>query len=461
MKQSTKRLIAIMLVIIMIPLAVTPAHAFIDSPNHLREGVDAKGIMARDFGEVYIAEENHTFDIPNFPSTGDTNEKYKGRLITEYTLVNPTDKDASFKLATVINEKIDYSTLSKYNYKFYVNGEKATPVERVTLKRLYDDVFEEARDFAQLTDDYIYDDFFNSDATVTKYTINVEGVTKSDNGKLQMTMHFPAEDKNVRYLFLSKGYTIPSINDTVTEFDLTLHRISEGSFEAYLVGEPYGEIPKLTLYTKDGKVAEGSVTMVESGTLSFSEFIDENVFYNDGVSDIDLYNMVVSDCQAARENNHFVGNLTSLSDSYLNYSWRWYEIEVSIKAGESIQLRLEQPLYPDVDTEYNPHTYNFGTLISSMPHANGASVDVKVNTDFYLLDCSADFNEIEGGYAFGFKNLSELQDGRFNFTLCESQNPKKGKNGLLHTIETIIFFIVIIFLNFFTKIYSAIKNLFK
>ena len=450
-----------LLVIIMMPMAITPAYAFDDYPDYIEDGTDAKGIMARGSGEVYVAKESFEFNILNLPSMSGTNEKYKSRLTTKYTLVNPTDKDASFKIDIPINETIEYSALTKYNYKFYLNGEKITPVERSSFKENYNSLFDEARDLALLADDYIYDDFFNNEATVTKYTVKVEGATETDPANLQMTMHFPKEDMGVRYLLINSSQIIKEISDEAEEFDLTLTRMENGSYEVYLIGKPYEEMPSWTLYDANKQPAEGSATMVENGTLSFSELVYSSKIYQTDISDMDWYNMVVSDFMLARENNHFVGNLSAHKSQYLNNTWLWYEIEVSIKAGESIDLTLEQPVYPTVDTEYDSYTYEFGALISSMPHASTASIEVKVNTEYYLIDCSTDGNATEGGYQFSFENASEVEEGRFSFTLCESQNPTKPKEGLLKRIGNAILLIILVILDFLFSIVQAIAELFK
>ena len=445
----------------MMPMAITPAYAFDDYPDYIEDGADAKGIMARGSGEVYVAKESYEFNILNLPSMSGTNEKYKSRLTTKYTLVNPTDKDASFKIDIPINETIEYHALTKYNYKFYLNGEKITPVERYSFKEEHDSIFDEARDLALLADDYIYDDFFNNEATVTKYTIKVEGATETNPANLHMTMHVPKEDMGVRYLLINSSQIIKEISDKAEEFDLKLTRIENGSYEVYLIGKPYEEMPSWTLVDANNQPADGSVSMVEDCTMSFSELVHANKIYQTEISDMDWYNIVVSDFMLARENNHFVGNLSAHKSQYLNNTWQWYEIEVSIKAGESIDLRLEQPIYPTVDTEYDSYTYEFGALISSMPHESTASVEIKVNTGYYMIDCSADYTAGDGSNSFDFENASDIDDGRFSFTLCESQNPTKPKGGLFKRIGNAIMFIILVILDFLFSIVKAIAELFK
>ena len=85
--------------------------------------------------------------------------------------------------------------------------------------------------------------------------------------------------------------------------------------------------------------------------------------------------------------------------------WRLYEI--SLDSGKKASVVLTAPVYPDVNTRYDPYTYFYSYYFSPYTGWKGyGSVDVKINTDHYIANSFHDsFTKTEGGYELHIDSL--------------------------------------------------------
>ena len=85
--------------------------------------------------------------------------------------------------------------------------------------------------------------------------------------------------------------------------------------------------------------------------------------------------------------------------------WRLYEI--SLDPGEKASVTLTAPVYPDVNTRYDPYTYFYSYYFSPYNGWKGyGSVDVIINTDYYVTNSFHDsFKKTEGGYELHIDSL--------------------------------------------------------
>ena len=85
--------------------------------------------------------------------------------------------------------------------------------------------------------------------------------------------------------------------------------------------------------------------------------------------------------------------------------WRLYEI--SLDPGEKASVTLTAPVYPDVNTRYDPYTYFYSYYFSPYNGWKGyGSVDVIINTDYYVTNSFHDsFTKTEGGYELHIDSL--------------------------------------------------------
>jgi len=110
---------------------------------------------------------------------------------------------------------------------------------------------------------------------------------------------------------------------------------------------------------------------------------------------------------------------------------RWYEYEISIPAGGTITNTVTAPIYPGMNTRYEPPIYMYTYLLSpATTWAEFGKLDIVVNTPYYLTESGGEFSfeKTETGYQ---TSLDGLPEGELEFTLSESAKPKapRGFSG--------------------------------
>ena len=115
--------------------------------------------------------------------------------------------------------------------------------------------------------------------------------------------------------------------------------------------------------------------------------------------------------------------------------WRLYEI--SLEPGERATVTLTAPVYPDVDTSYNPYTYFYSYYFSPYTGWKGyGSIDVVINTDYYIANSFHDsFTETESGYELHIDSLFTKIDDQSSsiknaveFELCSVETRDAAEN---------------------------------
>ena len=102
---------------------------------------------------------------------------------------------------------------------------------------------------------------------------------------------------------------------------------------------------------------------------------------------------------------------------------RWYEYEITLEPGQRLTNTVEAPLYPSIDTMYEPPVFGYTYLLSpAQAWAQFGRLKIRVNTPFFLTESSLPgFVQTSGGYLL---DLAELPAGELTFSLSESQKPK-------------------------------------
>ena len=109
---------------------------------------------------------------------------------------------------------------------------------------------------------------------------------------------------------------------------------------------------------------------------------------------------------------------------------RWYEYEISIPAGGTITNTVTAPIYPSMNTRYEPPIYMYTYLLSpATTWAEFGKLDIVVNTPYYLTESGGEFSfeKTETGYQ---TSLDGLPEGELEFTLSESAKPKAPRGHL-------------------------------
>lgn len=133
-----------------------------------------------------------------------------------------------------------------------------------------------------------------------------------------------------------------------------------------------------------------------------------------------------------------------------------YIYEITLSPGERVKTAVTAPIYPSIETAYEPATYFY---IYSFPYVNAdmytGDVEVKLNTPYCIIPNEYhNFEKIDGGYSYDFLAKEDFSDGTgyisggFFFTMCEVENPEKSDppEALLYLIVAllIIFFPIVI-----------------
>lgn len=102
---------------------------------------------------------------------------------------------------------------------------------------------------------------------------------------------------------------------------------------------------------------------------------------------------------------------------------RWYEYEISIGPGERIVNTVMAPIYPDINSRYEPPIFEYTYLLSpAQTWAEFGNLDIVVNTPYYMT--------VSGPEGFQYNNpgyelhLTGLPEGELTFTLCAEAEPK-------------------------------------
>ena len=157
--------------------------------------------------------------------------------------------------------------------------------------------------------------------------------------------------------------------------------------------------------------------------------------------------------------------------------WRMYEI--SLYPGQRATVTLTAPVYPNIDTGYDPYTYFYSYYFS--PYTGWKdyrSVDIVINTDYFITNSFGNsFTKTESGYELHIDSLytqidqqSSAIKNAVEFELCSveiheevKEEPDNSGIGLLIILMLIIMPFVALWegiMNLFKSIANGIENLF-
>ncbi|MBQ3000737.1 MAG: hypothetical protein IJD63_03205, partial [Oscillospiraceae bacterium] len=118
------------------------------------------------------------------------------------------------------------------------------------------------------------------------------------------------------------------------------------------------------------------------------------------------------------------------------------------------------PIYPSIDTDYDPDIYGYTYLLSpAKTWKSFGTLDIVVNTPYYITESSLEgFEKTDTGYTL---TLEGLPDGELTFTLSTSEDPEPPKTNIFYGFLYVIafFFSGIVYL--FESLFAGIVNLFS
>ena len=455
-----KRFIAAALVLLLL-LGGTPSVSA-NSAQTYWEGVDRTGVIITD-GDCPIVVEHEllTFDLQEFPNYY-YDEGYTNKVTAQYTFYNPSDMTVSAKLLFPFGDKNWYydpdNTLAE-QYDILIDGEPVEKKIRHTLS--YGGQFDLEQDLSLLSDTFADDTFYSPELPVTVYKFAIYGVDKDTYKNATVAFDLPQGQGDRRYnISNSRGGQLQDNGDirVVAHFGK-----NEISFALYVFGEPLSVYPEFHFYkdggAKDSERISGSTRFSGKETMTFQEFALSGWTEESGISEIDWYNAIVADMNANSRTEHpVIYQLTNQSRLAENMM-QWYEYEITVGPGERIVNTVIAPIFPSINTRYNPTLYDYTYLLSpAQTWKSFGTLEIVVNTPYYIIESSLHgFEKTESGYAL---TLDGLPDGELTFTLCASENPKAPKSSALTSIFYVFVFIFAYIGHIFESIGDFFRNLF-
>lgn len=450
---KNKKLLCAICFLLLIPCLILPTSA--NSALTKWGGKDANGVLTTSEGcPIIVEHENLIFNINELPDTDPVmdNSDIDSSVTAEYTFYNPSDVEITAKLAFpfgIVRES-DYNSDNE-KYCITVNGERLNAEIRHTLfGGHFEYKFDVNKDLPRLLDEYIKDDFFNDQMTITKYSVKITDFDQEAYGVYWGLDINPSE-------YPDTFFYIPSAPSTWDQDDGNFRVGGAASFvgktiDIYLFGKDRG-IPELKFYTgslgKDGEEARGSSTLVKKTVVDFREFIFHYYDENCGISEMDWYNASVINLQQYKSREKKYIYTARLNDDYKSNFMTWYYYDLTVGAGERITNSVTAPLIGGIDISKTAPVFDYTYLISpAATWSKFGDLDIYINTPYYLVFSNIDgFEKTENGYklhldglprekdeySFSFSNGYEKHEGKVKdlvFKLCTEEKPIQKFNLL-------------------------------
>ena len=378
---------------------------------------------------VVVEKEDLTFDIQ-------FDEHYLnglqiGSVSAKYTFKNTSDAEAKTNVVFPIDflSVINYQNnddFSKYGVK--VNEETVTSNLRYSYK-VQGSTFSVEDDLEYLKDEIITDEFYTPETVVYKY---VYACTAGDSF---CKMYFGGID--ARKVVCDNVYT--SYWQNLDGAESIGFWVDKNEYIFYSIGEEIDFAERAEFFSDSERTSRvnGSFKLLSKQDITFGDLAYQYYDENYGVSKTDWYNAVYASLKEV---------YPKIAQGYCFNVYRnlycWFEYDMTFAPQETLVNEVVAPLYPDINEMYSPSVYVFNYLVSpASTWKSFANLNVTINTNYYLIDDSVGFEQIEGGYAWHSDTLpsSELQ-----FSLCKSQYPSRTSSGIsVNTIINIILLTVL------------------
>ncbi len=462
-RNNSKQIMAIcMSVILMLGACAVPVYA--NSAQTQFEGVDSTGaIMTDSESPIIVERELLTFDIAEFPkdyySTKNDYLEYGAKVTAEYTFYNPSEYSVTAKLLFPFGNAPhyvggEYDDAGNYTvfddtskFDITVNGEVVEKKIRHTLSSQHEQ-FKLEQDLALISDDFVSDNFYKTDLSVTKYVFKISGVDIEQYKSADVGFDVPKGIGSYLIYF-------PEQNGAHTQDngEMRIHtgvEKNEREFELYVFGTPLSEMPDWKVYenggVEDNEEISGTVTLVSTETTTFKEFALSNRSETSVVSESDWYNALVSELKDSIQHSgeYPIVDAYRYERGFDNCLMRWYEYEITLAPGERIVNAVTAPMYPAINLGYEPDIFKYTYLLSpAKTWKSFGELEIAINTPYYITESNIEgFTKTDNGYSL---KLNGLPDGELTFTLSTSAEPKKPIRTLTDYIpvEMIISFSII------------------
>ncbi|MBQ2710252.1 MAG: hypothetical protein IJF67_18400 [Clostridia bacterium] len=407
-------------------------------------GTTGTGTFAAGGSCPLIAEhETLTFSLGELPSnhyfTAEDYLAYSGSVTAEYTFYNPADYEVTATLVFPFGKASDYAYLvhpeevigylpavDLKKYGVAVDGAAADVTVRHTLSHAYAP-FDLDTDLPRLIDDFAADDFYSPELPVRCVKYTAWGIDAAHRSARAAIVWRGDERKTRIYL---EGMTGAETLDKGVRLEVPVQNGTE--ITLWIIGE-VPELPGWTLYENGACETEiaGRIEMldepgIEQRAPTFRDFALQKWQADSGILESDWYNAMVAALGQERWKHGILrveGGL-DLSASLLS----WYEYELRVPAGGRVVNTVTAPMYPSIDSRWEPPQYYYLYLLSpASSWSDFGTLDVEIITPYYMTSCSLDgFAKTETGYSASFDGLPA---GELTFMLCTSESPQRLAMG--------------------------------
>lgn len=476
---KTKSIIAALILFTLLPMTILPSSATSPLPPSLLDGAAYSGAQMPSESGVVIENQSVTFNLSEFPLVHDEEgvKGYSGSVTTEYTLLNPTDSEMTLRVAYPVADTPTYiygldAESEAALHSITVNGEKIDAELRHCLDySIYES--DNSHFGSIISDEYISDEFCSPEMTVTKYTFKQSGIKQSGAyigfdvkkyGELTGSCIYLGEYSNA--WDIKPGYV--RFNFLAGE--------NESTFDMYVFGKDLGSLPNWKIYkdfsVEDGEEIKGKIEFVSKETTTFSEFVSEYYDESLGINELDWFNMAATEIGTTIKNEQAYTSLSGLRNGFLSYRAKGFVYDITIAPKARITHTISGPIYPHIETSYEPNTYRYEYLL----YQNNAElfigqINVNVITPYYLLG-ENNYVKTDYGYSLTLNAKDAIDENSFviyggiNFTLCESENPEKVKSNnsgwiIFYILVAIIAMPILLIEEAVSWVINGISNLIK
>ncbi len=453
MKIGSRMILCILTVTVLTSVCLFPASA--NSAVRYWEGSTAYGVVTGE-GQcpVAVLHETLTFDIPHFPFS--TYDAYAPKVIADYTLHNPSDADITLQLAFPFGQEPNYpngftDSFDKDAHRVSLNGQ---PVKMQLRNTYLWGQFDLLNDLPKLRDGYAKHDFYSFELPVTHYVYELRKNNVNQTAQAYAELLIKNDLGEKTKIFVPDSAS-PRDGDGV-HIRVDVHRNTmQQILDVYVLGESLETLPEWKLgFHNDAKPFNAEFSLLSTTEMTYYDFAMLEYEENESVSERDWYN-AVTDAFIQGERDFGVTSTYHSTLDMTGWLMQWYEYEITVPAGQTVQHTVTAPIFPSIDEGYEPTVYEYNYLLSpATTWASFGTLDVIINTPYYLVNDIYAYESFEGGYK---KHFESLPSGELSFLLSTDEDPKSaGPNfaGML------LGFLAIIFGSFFIGVVAILIMIF-
>ena len=436
MKKSTVRVLAIICLVATLSFATAPT-ASANSAQQYWEGVTSTGALITSGScPLQVLHEDLTFDIPALTIYEDYTGNIKGGSATvsaAYTFYNPADYSVSATLAFPFGKLSDFNDHYDRNgnsIPVYPSGAYGATVDGVavetTLRHTYSAYsdFSLKHDLPRLRDGYNDTYFLKNDTPIHHYSYVVSDIAEEYvNAVAEVLVSIDPE--KTKLIVDGDGWAGGSSDGESLCY--SAFYVDNGDVvDLYFAGEPPLSEPIWSFSDKTTykKEIRGTMTKTEADNPfpNFYGYAMRDYKEERGISEQDWFNAVVDYIMEYDEYHAQHGIFTMNTYPYGEF-WCWYQYEITVDAGQSVENVVVAPLHPGVDFYYDPDIFYYTYLLSpASSWADFGTLDITINTPYYVINSNIEFEKGDGSYT---AHLDELPAEELVFSLCESENPEQ------------------------------------